>query len=389
MNNSNLPQRKEFYQEELIATYVVKVASRCNLNCTYCYMYEHADQSWRNQPTQMSVDTMQLLAKRLGEYARHRDLKRLLIVAHGGEPLLLGASGLRSFYSQIKEELAGVGATVQFGLQTNGVLVDDDIVKVLQDFGIRAGVSIDGPQEWNDKARKDHQGFGSFERVLAGVERLRNPKEGTSVFGGFLTVLSPEISPRELFAFYKEIEAPAFEFLLPQYNHDTFPYDKYPIGTFGRWLVEAFDLWIDSGQNVEIRFFSMLMKLLLGGQGGYDAVGEMSKGVLVVETDGTYHGVDVLKTTYHGATTTGKSLLSHPISALEAEPLVMSMSNKRFSVNQKCLDCRFFRACGGGYLPHRYSSASGFDRESVYCNDLMMIIGHIEQRLSDELVKVV
>ena len=389
MSNNTLPQRKEFYQEEPIATFVVKIASRCNLNCSYCYMYEHADQTWRNQPTLMSTGTMQQLAKRLGEYARHRNLKRLLIAAHGGEPLLQGASGLRQFYSNIKEELAGVGTTVQFGLQTNGVLVDDDIVKVLQDFGVRAGVSIDGPQEWNDKARKDHQGLGSFERVLTGVEKLRNPNEGTSVFGGFLTVLSPEISPQELLAFYKEIEAPAFDFLLPDYNHDTFPYDKYPTGTFGKWLVEAFDLWMESGQNVEIRFFSTLMKLLLGGQNGYDAVGEMSKGVLVIETDGTYHGVDVLKTTYHGATITGKSLTSHPIATLEAEPLVMAMSSKRFSVNQKCLDCRLFATCGGGYLPHRYSSASGFDRESVYCNDLMMIIGHIEQRLSDELAKVV
>src|SRR4051794_1000945 len=34
--------------------FVVKVASRCNIKCSYCYMYEHADQSWRTQPQFMS-----------------------------------------------------------------------------------------------------------------------------------------------------------------------------------------------------------------------------------------------------------------------------------------------------------------------------------------------
>jgi uncharacterized protein len=29
--------------------FIVKVHSRCDLSCDYCYMYEMADQSWRDQ----------------------------------------------------------------------------------------------------------------------------------------------------------------------------------------------------------------------------------------------------------------------------------------------------------------------------------------------------
>ncbi|MEV2226882.1 hypothetical protein AB0E01_44690 [Nocardia vinacea] len=34
--------------------FVVKIHSRCNLVCDYCYIYEMADQSWREQPNTMS-----------------------------------------------------------------------------------------------------------------------------------------------------------------------------------------------------------------------------------------------------------------------------------------------------------------------------------------------
>ena len=39
-----------------IQCFLLKVASRCNLSCDYCYMYEHADQSWRNQPHMFSSE---------------------------------------------------------------------------------------------------------------------------------------------------------------------------------------------------------------------------------------------------------------------------------------------------------------------------------------------
>ena len=30
--------------------FLLKVHSRCNLACDYCYVYQHADQSWRTRP---------------------------------------------------------------------------------------------------------------------------------------------------------------------------------------------------------------------------------------------------------------------------------------------------------------------------------------------------
>lgn len=383
-----LPQRTDLYEVRPITTFVVKVVSRCNLKCSYCYMYEHPDQTWREQPVFMSAKTIQLLADRLSSYVRIRELKQIIVVFHGGEPLLLGAAKLRELFTILSSSFEDIEADVKFGLQTNATLVDDDIVQVFQDFNVRAGVSIDGPQEWNDRMRVDAKGRGTFSQVMAGVEKLRNPKSGESVFGGFLTVANPEIEPDELLTFFDQLDTPSIDFLLPDFNFDTFPYDKYPPGTFGRWLSALFDYWITSETSMEVRIFRTIMKLLMGGQKGFDSIGALSDGVLIVESDGTYHGLDVLKTAYHGATKTGMSLDSDPIHALESLAFVAALSTKRFSASQKCLDCRLFEICGGGYLPHRYSSENGFNRESIYCEDLIILIDHIKAYLSTELSRI-
>lgn len=385
MQNHFLPQNTEFYQTQTISTLVVKVASRCNLKCSYCYMYEHPDQTWREQPAIMSIETIKLLAQRINEYLNNRQLKRFLIPLHGGEPTLLGATGLRDFFSIITNETKGIDTEIKFGVQTNGTLINDEIIEVLQEFEVFAGVSIDGPQEWNDVERIDKKGKGTFFQIMAGVEKLRYPSKGESIFGGFLTVANPEIEPYKLLSFFEKINAPAVDFLLPDYNHDTFPHNRYSSGVFGRWLCDLFDIWLSTESTIEIRFFKTIMKLLLGGQNGYDSIGAISQGVLIIETDGTYHGLDVLKTAYHGATYTGKSLSSDSIQDLEKLPLVMALSTKKFSVAKKCLDCHIFEFCGGGYLPQRYSSIDGFNRESVYCSDLLIIINHIRERLINDL----
>lgn len=49
---------------EIIRSLIVKIAERCNLNCTYCYMYNHADQSYRDKPVFMTHDVFRSMIGR-------------------------------------------------------------------------------------------------------------------------------------------------------------------------------------------------------------------------------------------------------------------------------------------------------------------------------------
>jgi uncharacterized protein len=45
--------------------FIVKIASRCNINCDYCYEYNLGDENWRSQPVRMAQATLNTLAARI------------------------------------------------------------------------------------------------------------------------------------------------------------------------------------------------------------------------------------------------------------------------------------------------------------------------------------
>ena len=60
--------------------FIIKIHSRCDLSCDYCYMYEMADQSWRSQPRRMSVEIAETIAERIGEHARTHGLRGITLI---------------------------------------------------------------------------------------------------------------------------------------------------------------------------------------------------------------------------------------------------------------------------------------------------------------------
>jgi len=69
-----------------IDTVLLKVASRCNINCGYCYVYNMGDASWANMPKSMSVQTVSAVARALHELSQLQR-RRFAVVLHGGGAL--------------------------------------------------------------------------------------------------------------------------------------------------------------------------------------------------------------------------------------------------------------------------------------------------------------
>src|SRR3954447_7374093 len=76
-----------------VDTVLLKTASRCNLNCTYCYVYNMGDDGWRSQPKRMSADVIDAVVGQVGRLS-HSQEHPLSVVMHGGEPLLLGLQAM-------------------------------------------------------------------------------------------------------------------------------------------------------------------------------------------------------------------------------------------------------------------------------------------------------
>jgi sulfatase maturation enzyme AslB (radical SAM superfamily) len=122
----------------VVDTVLLKVASRCNLNCTYCYVYNMGDDGWRSQPKRMSEAVQAAVVDRLGDLAR-RQGRPFSVVLHGGEPLLMGALRLERLLTNLRAVLP---AECGLHLQTNGVLLDDTVLEICASHSV--GISIKG-----------------------------------------------------------------------------------------------------------------------------------------------------------------------------------------------------------------------------------------------------
>ena len=367
--------------QHLFRQFVLKVQSRCDLACDHCYVYEAQDQSWRDKPKAIDDHTVAVVADRIAEHAQRHSIELIRVVLHGGEPLLLGEVGLRRIIQQLKTTLPSVGLT----LQTNGVRLDDGFARLFLAEGVRVGVSLDGGRQANDRHRRFAHGGSSYEPVVRAVQRLNQPTY-RPIFAGLLCTVDPANDPIQVFDDLAALEPPMIDLLLPHATHEFPPPAARPGETvYGDWLVAVFDHWYAAPPRVGIRLFEEIMHALLGGASLSEAVGLSGPESIVIETDGTIERTDALKIAYPGAPATGYNVFDHSLDQVLGHPAVAASATGLAGLSEACRSCPIVTACGGGLYPHRYRPDNGFDNPSVYCNDLLRLITHINQRLVTDL----
>jgi uncharacterized protein len=366
--------------------FVIKLHSRCNLACRYCYMYEMADQSWRGRPAVMAPATVAQVACRIGEHARTHALSTVDVVLHGGEPLLAGPAAIDDLATALRA--AAGDAEVRLSIQTNGVLLDAAALAVLGRHRIRIGVSLDGGADANDRHRRYANGKGSYEAVAARLGELRAGRYA-ELFAGLLCTVDLGNEPVRTYEELLRFRPPTIDFLLPHGNWSEPPPGRRtgdPATPYGDWLVAAFDRWYGaSRRETGVRMFEEIINLLLGGHSAVESVGLSPVRLLGIDTDGSLEQVDALRSAYDGAAATGYDVFAHDFDQVLTHPAVIARQGGLDALCRTCQQCPLGTVCGGGYYPHRYRAGTGFDNPSVYCADLQRVITHIAGRLNADL----
>lgn len=368
-------------------TYIWKITSRCNLNCSYCYVYNSADSSWRFQPKLMSEEVVRLTAQRILKHCRVHGKYEVSIVFHGGEPLIGGLSHLQTIVNTIEETFADSEVYIHLGIQSNLLLFTKEIGDYLLEKGISLGVSLDGPPEVNDVHRLDHQGQPTSIRLEAKLDLLTSSKY-KPIFRGFLCVINPCTDPKRVTEYLLSYEPTGIDFLFPLNNYDRPPLEReanHNITPFGNWLIASYDYWCASSSTTRIRLFESIQRMLCGFSSPTEIIGTTPVTLIVVETNGDIEAVDSLKSTYEGATRLGYNIFEHDFDNVASHFAIKSRQMGVDSLCTKCQNCDLVDICGGGYLPHRYSSEKGFDNPSIYCFDLQLLIRYIYKSLRTRL----
>jgi uncharacterized protein len=362
-----------------IHSLTLKVSARCNLNCSYCYVFNMEDSTWKSKPAVMNDETFISSIVRLKSELARSSSSQVSIVFHGGEPLLIGERRLDDWCSVAQDMLSPV--KVLFVIQTNATLISSGIARVLKKHRFSVGISIDGDSSSHDSSRVDHRGIGSYDRVCQGIAILQEH----SVPYAALCVLSLEKAPQDLHAHLVSLGPQLISYLLPDFSHDNFPED-HGNGQYGEYLVELFDSWFMSGRmSLKVQPFYAIAELILGGQSTVDIFGNQPLGFVFVETDGSIESLDVLRVCQNGLTSTSFNVNSNEFSDYASSATVAADAVFRGTdIPTGCLGCSEMDTCGGGYLPHRFKAGdpSGeFNHPSVWCRDLKHLFEHVRRSL--------
>ena len=145
------------------------VGAACNLACNYCYYLEKSN-LYKHQPKrQMSEELLERFVK---DYIEAQTMNEVVFTWHGGEPTLRPLS----FYQkavELQKKYAG-GRIIHNSLQTNGTLLTDEWCRFLKANNWLVGISIDGPEAFHDRYRRDSQGRPSWQKVMEGIQLLQH-----------------------------------------------------------------------------------------------------------------------------------------------------------------------------------------------------------------------
>lgn len=156
---------KQFQSLYLITT------TSCNLDCEYCF-YRSSFSKSLNKHQNMSISTAKMAIDKFYNIVKNNiidDHYWQQITFYGGEPLLnkeLLKFAIPYAKTKFNDEYTSLV------INTNILLLDEEILNLFKKYNVEVQVSIDGYKEQHDLYRKDLFGNGSYDKVVSNIQKL-------------------------------------------------------------------------------------------------------------------------------------------------------------------------------------------------------------------------
>lgn len=349
------------------------VSEACNLACDYCYYSRCA-----GIPGRFKRIEEDMLEKFIKEYI---DLKRGTVpfVWQGGEPLLAGLDFFKKII-ELQTKHAPENKVISNAVQTNGTLVTKSWAQFFKQHNFLVGVSIDGPKDIQDKRRVRHNGRGSFDAVMRGIQHLKDNKVEFNI----LTVIHEDNvhKAKELMDFYRENDFQYLQFI-PCMDFRSQDVDKAPEyhitpKEYGEFLCEIFDIWYNDGHpDTSIRFFDNMLAVYLHQTPELCQHRKYCPTTLVLEQNGDAYPCDFFIHEDYKIGNVGENSLEEILQ----HPVMQKFLTQKPVLPLECKACPFLELCNGG-CPRNRSRQNPKETE-YFCEAYKMIYQYADRGMQE------
>ena len=338
-------------------------SSLCNLRCSYCFYCDEVKEREKNTKTLMDNDTAKNLITKMFDFCGNDSV--LTFMFQGGEPLLAGHDFFKMFIDTAERNRTE-GSIINYTLQTNGTLIDEEFCRIFKENNFLIGVSLDGKKALHDSLRDS-----SFDKTKAGIELLKKH----SVDFNILSVITAETDAYELFDFYIEN---GFRDVQPIYCLDPLNGEKADYSLTAKQLARfkkrLFNKWfaeVSKGNHFYVRDFDNLLSLLTKGVAEQCGASGRCNAQLVVEADGTCYPCDFYCLDEFECLNINEADINDILNCDGLKKFFEFDEQK----NKLCSSCPVKSVCGGGCKRYR----SLYNQLDGYCPQMDFIMHAIEK----------
>jgi uncharacterized protein len=356
----------------------------CNLDCSYCYYLRRMSLYPETPAPRMSEA---LLERYIVQHLEAAGGDSTSFSWHGGEPTTLGVDYFRKVV-EFERKHASPGCTVQNGLQTNGVLLDEQWCRFLSANRFHVGISMDGPAELHDAYRVSRGGQPTHRQVLRGYELLR--KHGVAVDVVCVVHNRNVLQPLSTYRFFREIGCKTLGFLPvvePEPGADRGVSRHTPAAEdYGRFLCRIFDEWAARDtERMAVQTFEEASRPLSGMEHSLCVFRETCGQIPVLEHNGDVYPCDHFVDAGRLLGNIASGTLSQ---FLDGQALREFGTAKRSALTRYCRQCEVLDMCNGGCPKYRFiRSPEGEPGLDYLCAGMKLFFLHCREPLRRMLAR--
>ncbi len=349
----------------------------CNLACRYCFYLQKAALFPDSKRHRISNPVLEATIRQ----ALESGSPMVNFGWQGGEPTLMGLDFFRCAV-QLQQSLSFPGQQVANGLQTNGLLLDENWAAFLRDHRFLVGLSLDGPAHIHNHYRRTAGDADCYPRVIRAARRLRTAGVQTNA----LTVIHDYSVrfPEEIYDFHRSEGLRWMQFI-PCLEPDPAAPGRpaafsAPPRAYGEFLCRVFDRWIadfrDGWPRTSVRWFDSLFHTYVGQPAPECTLLPECGIYVVVEHNGDVYSCDFyVESRWRLGNVLEGDLLDMLNSTRQRE-----FGRIKAALPRECADCPWLDHCRGGCPKDRQFTPSA-GGTNYFCESYRLFFEHADARL--------